>query len=438
MIKLLIFLSQDSDMKNSMVRKSNFLVEASYKLSTQEQRVILFLASLIKPEDEDFKDYSISVKDFSKLVGTNNKRKYADIKEITKKLISRVFTIKTKDEELQISWLSSARYINGEGTVTLGFDQKLKPFLLQLKNRFTTYRLYQVMQLKSSFSIRIYELLKQYQKVGSRAFEISELRSKLGIEDSQYKNFNDFKRFVILVAQEELAAKTDLTFEFEEIKVGRGVGKIRFLIKEQQKPLLETAESQSVLSPEDDSLIADLLSIVPLPYRNQSSTKKLLQVAVAEHGADYVMRNIVYTNDKSDAVADGSQGNYRAYLSKSLRNDYGLAYIEDQQLKKEAEQLKQKTFEEAEKHKQRELNQIDQERDNRRKARIFMESYTAETLQQLEDEARRRLSPDALARYLSNHYTGAFEFKRKLEDVVMEHAGIIKVVSQPEQAAEMA
>jgi len=421
-------------MKNNMVRKSNFLVEASYKLSTQEQRVILFLASLIKPDDEEFKDYSISVKDFSELVGTNNKRKYADIKEITKKLISRVFSIKTKDDELQISWLSSARYVNGEGTVTLSFDQKLKPFLLQLKNRFTTYRLYQVMQLKSSFSIRIYELLKQYQKVGSRVFEISELRGKLGIEDSQYKNFNDFKRFVILVAQEELAAKTDLTFEFEEIKIGRSVGKIRFLIKELQKPLLEVAETQSAACQGNDSTLADLASIVPLPYRNQISMKKLLQEAVTRYGADYVMRNIVYTNDKSDAVTDGSKGNYRAYLAKSLRNDYGLAYIEDQQLKKEAEQLKQKTFEEAEKQKQRELNQIDQEREDRRKARIFMESYAAETMLQLEEEARQRLSPDALARYLSNHYTGAFEFKRKLEDVVMEHAGIRK--PQPEAASE--
>ncbi|MBF0503447.1 MAG: replication initiation protein, partial [Candidatus Riflebacteria bacterium] len=152
------------------------------------------------------------------------KGNYKDVKEITKRLIGRVFTIKSEDEELQISWLSSANYISGKGLVTLSFDRKLKPFLLQLKNRFTKYKLHQIMQLKSSFSIRIYELLKQYQKIGVRIFDVESLREILGIEKEQYKNFNDFKRYVILVAQEEVAAKTDISFEFEEIKVGRSVG----------------------------------------------------------------------------------------------------------------------------------------------------------------------------------------------------------------------
>jgi len=427
----------EGTMKNNIVRKSNVLVEASYKLSTQEQRVILFLASLLKPGDEDFKDYSISVNEFSKLVGVNNKGKYKDIREITKKLISRVFTIHSNGEELQISWLSSAKYISGQGVVILSFDQKLKPYLLQLKSHFTTYKLYQVMQLKSSFSIRIYELLKQYQKLGTRVFEMKELREKLGIEPGQYKNFNDFKRFVILAAQEELAAKTDLAFDYEEIKVGRGVGKIRFIIKSQaQQPCLP--EFPLELENVEDPQMNKLLDIVPSLFRDRKSIKTIIQTTFASKGFDYVMRNIIYSNDRSNALKPGTDSekgsNYRVYLAKALNDDYGLAYYEDQLVKKEVAQVKQKTLAEAEQQKQRENHKIDQERENRERARIFIASYAPETMQAYEEEAKKLMSPESLARYLRKDPIGNFEFKRRLEDIVMKHTGIRK--PQPETASE--
>ncbi|MFZ4773736.1 MAG: replication initiation protein [Terrimicrobiaceae bacterium] len=131
---------------------------------------------------------------------------------------------------LNVSWLSSSEYVEGSGVVSLCFDPKLKPFLLQLKNRFTNYRIKNIVQLKSQFSIRIYELLKQYKKIGQRLFLVSDLRSILGIEDGQYKLYADFKRKVILIAQKELAKKTDISFRFEEIKIGHGVGQIRFYV----------------------------------------------------------------------------------------------------------------------------------------------------------------------------------------------------------------
>ena len=142
------------------------------------------------------------------------------------------------------------------------------------------------------------------------------------------------------------------------------------------------------------------------------------------------MRNIVYTNDKSNALKLGTNNekgsNYRVYLAKALGDDYGLAYYEDLLVKKEAEQLKQKTFVDAEKHKQQELNRIDQERENREKARIFIASYAPETMQAFEEEAKKHMSPESLARYLRKDPIGNFEFKRRLEDIVMEHTGICK------------
>lgn len=433
-------------MKNLVVRKSNDLVEASYKLSTAEQRVILFLISMIQPNDKDFREYVLPIKEFIEMAGLQHKGEYGEIKEITKRLLGRVLEITTPTGLLQVAWLSSAEYQDGAGRVILNFDKKLKPYLLQLQDRFTKFGLYQVMRLKSSYSIRLYELLKQYTKLRERNFLIDDFRARMGIEKGLYKNFNDLKRNVILVAKKELAEQTDLAFDFEEIKIGRRVGKIRFKIKSK---VLETAQmdeaeiirevsvAKAVTHPESEEA-KTLISLLPEQYQNKVSVTKLIKAYLVSHKFDYVMRNIIYSNDKSNALkldSSNERSNYRVYLAKALNDDYGLAYYEDQLLKKEAEQVKQQTFVETEKQKQREIKQIDQERENRGKARVFIASYTAETLQQFEEEAKKRMSHESLQRYLRQDVIGNFEFKRRLEDVVMEHVGL-KAKSETSSATQ--
>jgi hypothetical protein len=409
----------------------------------------MVLASMIKQEDDEFKKYLLNIKDFASLLDLKHKDEYTQLQLVTKKLLTRAFTIKMANATLQIGWLSSAKYLDGQGIVELCFDPQLKPFLLQLKDRFTSYRLKNVIQLRSSFSIRIYELLKQYEKLGERTFLLETLRESLGLEDTQYKLYGDFKRKIILVAQTELSDKTDLSFEFEEIKVSRRVGKIRFIIKS-QVPLkaVEEMDISDMNKVVIDPQLFQLFELLPQPFHSKQSIRKVIQKAYQQHGFDYVMRNILYTNDRSNALKPGSastQGNnYRAYLGKALNDDYGLAYQEDQQVKKEAEQIKQKTFAEAEKQKQREMNQIDQERETRAKARVFIDSYPPEALQQFEEEAKKRMTPESLARYLRKDVIGKFEFKRRLEDVVMEHVGLkpkpetSAVIQEPEKQLETA
>jgi plasmid replication initiation protein len=163
-------------MKNNIVRKSNSLVEASYKLSVNQQKIVLLLASSIKPGDENFQPYQINIKEFAKLLGLKNKNFYGEIDALTSDLRNRELVLSSKQSLLRISWLSSVEYFKGTGVIELCFDPKMKPYLLQLKERFTTYRLKEVIQLKSSFSIRIYELLKQYEKIGERIFLLETIR----------------------------------------------------------------------------------------------------------------------------------------------------------------------------------------------------------------------------------------------------------------------
>lgn len=216
----------------NLITKSNGLIEAKYKLTLEEQRIILYVVSLIESTDEDFKEYEVSIKAFSELANLKAGNQYKEFKRICTSLISKTLVIKESDNSITVtSWLSSANYNNGTGIIKLSFSPKLKPYLLQLKKNFTSYSLTNVLYLKSIYSIRIFELLKQYEKLSYRIFELEDLKKILCVENvKSYNKYADFKRFVILAAQNELKEKCDIYFDFEEIKEVRRVAKIKFLI----------------------------------------------------------------------------------------------------------------------------------------------------------------------------------------------------------------
>jgi plasmid replication initiation protein len=222
-------LEKNETQNNHLVTKSNMLIEANYKLGVVEQKIILCLASHITPADSDFKTYTLPIQEFSDLLSLKGTPKYTELKQITKDLMKKVFEVRIKKKVIQVSWLSYVAYNETEGTVDIRFDPFLRPYLLQLKREFTSYKLENVVKLKSSYAIRIYELLKQYERLKERSFYLEDLRKMLGAEDI-YPAYGNFKQRVLVPAQKELKAKTDISFEIEEIRTGRRVDKIKFFI----------------------------------------------------------------------------------------------------------------------------------------------------------------------------------------------------------------
>src|SRR5512147_787598 len=217
----------------ALVTKHNKLIQARYSLSLQEKRLILWLVSAICPGDTDFHSYRVSVRALAELLGVEkNKNIYAQVAAVTRRLMRRVIEIETLDEQsyLQIHWLSSAEYHRGQGSVEPCFDPKLKPYLLHLKDQFTSIALQYAIQLHSVYAIRIYELLKQYQRLKQRTLAVAELRRMLAIDEHKYTLIKDFRRRVIDIAQREINAKTDLCFAYEAIKTGRKITHFRFRI----------------------------------------------------------------------------------------------------------------------------------------------------------------------------------------------------------------
>lgn len=215
--------------KKSLVIQSNRLIEARYRLSIEEQKIVKILISQIKKDDEDFKGYEFRIKELAELLGMEHTNTYGVLRNITRRLMTRVLEFYNPETRslLQASWLSSAEYQEGQGTVSLCFDPKLKPLLLQLKSYFTRYELEQIMQFRGQYTIRFFEFRKSFlgRKKSEVNFTLKELRQVLSLKKDEYDQFFDFKRRVLEPARLELLEKTGKSFTWEPVKQGRG-GKI--------------------------------------------------------------------------------------------------------------------------------------------------------------------------------------------------------------------
>ena len=295
-----------------VIIKSNYLIEASYRLSLQEQRLILLMVSKIKPNDHNFHVYQIAIKDFNRIVGIIGEASYQRTKELTKKLLERSLQIINDNSTLQVSWLSSAEYFEGKGYVELSFDPKLKPYLLQLKEFFTRYRLQNVIRLKSNYSIKLYELLKQYENIGRRKIGLDELRHKFGLKPDEYPLYANFKQKILTRVQTELNAYTDLSFSTIEQKHGRKVIGIVFVIsKNKQQP---KTENTSVITSGKVELAERLRDYFCL---SESQAQDIIE----RYDEERIKANLAYIEDK---LKQGAVKNIGPYTLKAIEEDYRI------------------------------------------------------------------------------------------------------------------
>lgn len=208
-----------------LVVKHNALINATnnYKYETNELKLIGFLISSINNTyEKEFvkfgdKYFDLEELNFSKEDITNK----TYIKNLCLSIMSKPFVI----NKCTYNWFTKLEY--EEGIIKYEFHNDLTPFLLDLKTQFTKYHLTNILKLRSSYSIQIFELLAQYKTIKQRKMTFEELRNILNTPDS-YRNV-DIRRILESV-QKDLKNNTSIQFDFEIEKIGRSFNAITFNI----------------------------------------------------------------------------------------------------------------------------------------------------------------------------------------------------------------
>ena len=210
-----------------VVVKDNKIIEASYTLTLSEQRVLLACISQIdsmNPLQPDNK-FQVLATDLVELMELSRSNAYRDMKIAVDKLYNR--SIKMDGEDGEMRWLYRKEYVKDEGKLILYFSPEIIPYLSQLSEKFTAYKLKYVAQFKSNYSIRLYEILVQWSSTGEREVKIDWLRDIFQLE-GKYKAIKDFKKYIIDPAIADISEHSNIRASYSQRKSGHTVTHFQF------------------------------------------------------------------------------------------------------------------------------------------------------------------------------------------------------------------
>lgn len=202
-----------------LVYKSNYLVNASYKLTLNEQRIILLAISKLDSREEVCeRTIQIKSNEFCERFKIKKSDFYNTINLTLDSLFNRVVRIRNDEIKHEFRFISSKKYYNNLSYFEITFSNEIMNYLIDLKDNFSRYDLKHVVNFKNKHSVRIYEMLNEfrYKNIKKRVIKIEELKECLDLKN-EYSRFNSFRQSVIDKAVNEINEHTNISVKYNKI-----------------------------------------------------------------------------------------------------------------------------------------------------------------------------------------------------------------------------
>jgi hypothetical protein len=374
-----VFMASAKDRELEIIKKDNRLIEANYKITTNQWRVIISLLGKIRTDDQDFEDYTVNLAELAELFGATKSRSfYAEVQQATRDLMDTTIDISIGKRRRYTHFVSFVEYIEGEASILIRFDKALKPYLLNLKNNFTTYELAAVVNFKTSYGIRFYEFLKMRQNMGKGGqffiqYSLLELKEKLGISPDEYRYTKDLRVRVIEPALKEIDEYSDLQIiQTDYLKKGRAIHAIKIVAEPKKQRMLAIEDPQEIrdITPPESRPKA-VQALIDFGFSEPEA-----RALVRTHKGEKVTQALAYVAHKRK---ERELKDPCAYLRTILKGDGGEKWAREQHEAQEARQ--RRLFEE------RKQANADAERVERERAEIKQAQASFEALEADEQEA---------------------------------------------------
>ena len=227
----------------SIVFQSNALINARYTLSMDEKKLILMalkriLAIKIPTIEQIAKHqfFDINLKELYELSNEKIEYKYyaRRMRKSVKDLWNRTIIIDDENSEDWIRWITQLKWSHDPAYIQIKLSNEIIPLLVGINGGFTAIKLETILALRSAVSIRLYELLEQYEDFRTRTISIEELRIIFDMEETNLRT-NQFITRVLEPAIADINKNTNMRIDAltkdSLTKDGRTITYIQFNFK---------------------------------------------------------------------------------------------------------------------------------------------------------------------------------------------------------------
>ena len=218
--------------ESNLVVQSNSLIYGKYDMTSLEQKVVLTIISVIKKNEDSVRTIELRVQNLSTLLSVSPELLYRDLPKVCKSIMEKVIEVKQINGNWEMfNLITYAKYNKKQGSVTMEINKRAEPYLLRLRELFTSYELINVLNLDSKYSIRLYQLMKGSLYKKELIYDLADFKDTLKINKKTYNEFNNINRYILTPCLNEINSKTDIIVSYDTIKTGRKVSGLKFNIQ---------------------------------------------------------------------------------------------------------------------------------------------------------------------------------------------------------------
>jgi plasmid replication initiation protein len=227
-------------MSDLEVVKKNTLNECMHNLTLVEMRLmqLAIVDFRNKFEFDSNAVVEIHASVYAETFNVSRQTAHEAILEAEKTLFQRQFTfINDNGKTVKSRWIAHVEY--SDNSIRIGLSLPVIDAISRIDGKetpFTRYHIEQTHALNSRYSLRLYELVVQYLKMGKTPiFELKKFRFQMGLLPENYKEMKIFKKYVLDLAVNEINEKTNITIGYEQKKKGRVITGFIFTVNEKRK-----------------------------------------------------------------------------------------------------------------------------------------------------------------------------------------------------------
>ena len=233
----------DVNKETKVVLQHNVITSGRYDYASSMLDILFMVLSSLEVGKLEYIIHSSDIETI-----TGRKWNLRQLRESTESIGSRMFEVEWTDENgrkrIRQMWLFEyVEYVEGSSSFKVKINETARPYFFELKNNFTAMQLKSVLNCSSKYAKRLYGIACQWRSVGSKRFEIVELKKMLGLIDKkgneQYTEITAFRKEVLEIAKKQINEHTDIEIDFELKKRGRAFHWVTIHIDSQKAKQLE-------------------------------------------------------------------------------------------------------------------------------------------------------------------------------------------------------